>query len=438
MATLSEARAVPYTLRPDQGFDVDVESTKYLDRHVDTGDRWVLNFGPQHPATHTTLRLVLELDGERIARVTPHIGYLHSGFEKLGEHLDYNQYVTIVSRMDYLSPIHNDITWHGAVEKLFGIEITPRCKVLRTIMNELARIQNHLLCVGAAGLDLGAFTAFLYGFNTREKIYDLCDYIAGQRFHPDWTRVGGLMQDLPDEEVFKRMVKAFIHDDLAKAVKDMETLLNRNRIFIERTRGIGFLSKEDAIAWSMTGPMARASGVKRDLRKDDPYLCYADNWDGQGAEAVKFQVPVCDEGDVYARFLVRVEEIKQSIKIVEQLIDRIPGGPVDAFADAKMSKPPKRDVYGSIEGLIQHFELIMSNRGWTPPIAEVYGANEGPNGEQGFYIVSDGGPRPWRVKTRPACFINYQVMAKLTEGHMLADVVAVLGSINVVAAELDR
>jgi len=198
------------------------------------------------------------------------------------------------------------------------------------------------------------------------------------------------------------------------------------------------LSKEDAIAWSMTGPMARASGVRRDLRKDEPYLCYADNWDGQGAAAVKFQVPIATEGDVYARFLVRVEEIKQSIKIIDQLIDDIPGGPIDAFADSKMVKPAKKDVYGSIEGLIQHFELIMTNRGWTPPIAECYAANEGPNGEQGFYIVSDGGPRPWRVRTRPACFINYQIMPKLIEGHMLAEVVAVLGSINVVAAELDR
>jgi NADH-quinone oxidoreductase subunit D len=429
---------VPFTLRPDQGLDVDAESTGYLSEHVDTGDRWVLNFGPQHPATHTTLRLVLELDGERIARCTPHIGYLHSGFEKLGEALDYNQYVTIVSRMDYLSPIHNDITWHGAVEKLFGIEITPRCKVLRTIMNELARIQNHLLCVGAAGLDLGAFTAFLYGFNPREKIYDLCDYISGQRFHPDWTRVGGLMQDLPDEEVFKRMVKDFLHADLEPAIRDMEKLLNRNRIFIDRTRGIGVLSREDAIAWSATGPMARASGVRRDLRKDEPYLCYADNWDGQGAEAVKFKVVLAEEGDCYARFLVRVEEMKQSISIVDQLIDRIPAGPVDAFADSKVVKPDKKDVYGSIEGLIQHFELIMSNRGWTPPVAEAYGANEGPNGEQGFYIVSDGTARAFRAKTRPACFINYQLMPKLTEGHMLADVVAILGSINVVAAELDR
>ncbi|MCL4741559.1 MAG: NADH-quinone oxidoreductase subunit D [Phycisphaerales bacterium] len=429
---------MPYTIRPEQGFTVDAENTDYLSRHVDTGDRWVLNFGPQHPATHTTLRLVLELDGERIARCTPHIGYLHSGFEKLGEHLDYNQYVTIVSRMNYLSPVANDICWHHAVETLFGIDITPRCKVLRTIMAELGRIQDHLLCVGAAALDLGAFTGFLYAFNPREKIYDLCDFIAGQRFHPDWTRVGGLMQDLPDERVFKTMVKDFIRNDLPRAVDDLVTLVERNRIFIDRTRGIGVLTKEQALAWSISGPVARASGVRRDLRKDEPYLCYADNWDGQGAPAVKFSVPIAEEGDVYARFLVRVEEIKQSVRIIDQLIDDIPGGPVNTFPDGKLVKPPKADVYGSIEGLIQHFELIMTNRGWEPPVAEAYGANETANGELGYYVVSDGSPRAWRAATRPPSFINYQVMAMLTEGHMLADVVAILGSLNIVAAELDR
>ncbi|MEL6739253.1 MAG: NADH-quinone oxidoreductase subunit D [Planctomycetota bacterium] len=429
---------MPYTLRPDEGLDTDIDRTSYLNDHVDTGDRWVLNFGPQHPATHTTLRLVLELDGERIARCTPHIGYLHSGFEKLGEHLDYNQYVTIVSRMNYLSPIANDIAWHHSVEKLFGIELTPRCTVLRTIMAELARIQDHLLCLGAAALDLGAFTGFLYGFNPREKIYDICDFIAGQRYHPDWTRVGGAMQDLPDEEVFKRMVKNFLHDDLPVALNDLDKLLSRNRIFTDRTRGVGTLAHDDAIAWGTTGPVARASGVRRDLRKDEPYLCYKDNWDGQGAEAVKFSVPLASEGDVYARFQVRLEEAKQSIKIIDQLIDNIPGGPIDVFADSKMVKPKKGDVYGSIEGLIQHFELIMSNRGWEPPIAESYGANETANGELGYFIVSGGGPRAWRVRTRPPSFINYSLMPKMIEGHMLADIVAVLGSINVVAAELDR
>jgi NADH-quinone oxidoreductase subunit D len=340
--------------------------------------------------------------------------------------------------MNYLSPIANDICWHHAVETLFGIELTPRCKVLRTIMAELARIQDHLLCVGAAALDLGALTGFLYAFNPREKIYDICDFIAGQRFHPDWTRVGGAMMELPDEETFKKLVKDFIEDDLPRAIKDLETLLNRNRIFIDRTRGIGVLRKEQAIAWSVSGPLARASGVRRDLRKDSPYLCYADNWDGQGAEAVKFKVPVCDDGDVYARFLVRIEEMKQSVAIIQQLIDHIPGGPLNAYDDSKMVKPDKPDVYGSIEGLIQHFELIMTNRGWEPPIAEAYGANETANGELGFYIVSDGSPRPWRARTRPPSFINYQIMPMLLEGHMLADTVAVLGSLNIVAAELDR
>ncbi len=429
---------MPYTLKPDQGIDPNADNVKYLDDHVDTGDRWVLNFGPQHPATHTTLRLVLELDGERIARCTPHIGYLHSGFEKLGEHLDYNQYVTIVSRMNYLSPIANDIAWHGAVEKLFGIELTPKCKVLRTIMAEMARIQDHLLCSGAAAIDLGAITSFLYAFNPREKIYDIVDYISGQRFHPDWTRVGGIMKEIPDEEVFKRMVKSFINEDLPQSIKDLEGLVNRNRIFMDRVQGVGVLTREDAIAWSISGPIARASGVRRDLRKDEPYLCYADNWDGQGAEKVEFSVPLAQEGDSYARFLVRLEEIKQSRSIINQLIDNIPTGPVDAFADSKVVKPNKKDVYGSIEGLIQHFELIMTNRGWEPPVAEVYGAHETANGELGYYLVSDGSKCPFRARTRPPSFINYQIMAKLIEGHLLADIVAVLGSLNVIAAELDR
>jgi len=429
---------MPYTLTPEQGLTVDADETPYLADHVDTGDRWVLNFGPQHPATHTTLRLVLELDGERVARCTPHIGYLHSGFEKLGESLDFNQYVTITSRMNYLSSISNNICWHHTIEKLLGIEITPRCKVLRTIMAEIGRIQDHLLCVGAAALDLGAFTGFLYAFNPRDCSYDIYDYIAGQRYHPDWTRVGGLSQDLPDEEVFVRMVKDFLHNDALKGVADLEALVLRNRIFMDRTQGIGVISPEEATAWSLSGPLARSAGVKRDLRKDFPYLCYADNWDGEGAEAVKFSVPIAHEGDVYARFLVRLEEIKQSVKIIDQLIDNIPQGPVNVGGDAKVSKPPKGEVYGSIEGLIQHFELIMTNRGWESPVGEVYGAHETANGELGFYVVADGSPRSFRCRTRPPSFINYQVMAKLLEGHMLADGVAILGSLNIVAGELDR
>lgn len=427
---------MPYDLKP---IDLDVETTPYLkDREGIAGDRWTLNFGPQHPATHTTLRIVMELDGERIARATPHIGYLHSGFEKLGEALDYNQYVTIVSRMDYVSPISNDIAWHHAVEKLFDIDITPRCKVVRTILSELGRIQNHLMCVGATALDLGAFTGFLYGFNERERIYDIIDYISGQRFHPDYTRVGGTMQDLPDDEVFVKMVSTFIREQLPPAIDDLEGLLNKNRIFRDRTEGIGIVTQEEAINWSLSGPLARASNVKRDVRKDTPYLCFADNWDGQGSSPVDFKVPLATSGDVLGRFLVRVEEIKQSAHIIEQLIDNIPGGPMNTVADGKAVKPGKDRVYGSIEGLIQHFELVMTNRGWEAPINEVYACQESANGELGYTIVADGGPRPWRVRTRPPSFINYACFSKMLEGHLLADTVAVLGSINIIAAELDR
>ncbi|MDF1870884.1 MAG: NADH-quinone oxidoreductase subunit D [Phycisphaerales bacterium] len=429
---------MPYTLTPDTGIDANAENIDYIKDHVDTGDRWVLNFGPQHPATHTTLRLVLELDGERVARCTPHIGYLHSGFEKLAEHLDYNQYVTIVSRMNYLSSISNGICWHHTVEKLFGIEISTKCKVLRTIMAELGRIQDHLLCVGAAGLDVGAITGFLYCFNPREHIYDIMDYASGQRFHPDWSRVGGIVKEIPDEEVFVRMVKKFLHGVLEEAIGDLMNLVERNRIFMDRTQGIGVITHDEAIAYSATGPVARGSGVRRDLRKDEPYLCYADNWDGNGAKAVDFDVPIARDGDAYCRFLVRVEEIKQSIRIIDQLIDQIPEGPTDVFADEKMTKPPKGEVYGSIEGLIQHFELIMTNRGWDAPIGEVYGAHETANGELGYYIVGDGSKCSWRAKTRPPSFINYSLVAKMLEGHMLADTVAVIGSLNIVAGELDR
>jgi NADH-quinone oxidoreductase subunit D len=404
----------------------------------DSDNRWTLNFGPQHPATHTTLRLVLELDGERILRATPHIGYLHSGFEKLGEHLNYNQYVTIVDRMDYSAPIYNELAWHLATEKLMGIELTPRCKVLRTIAGELGRIQSHLLCIGAAGLDLGAFTAFLYGFNQRETIYDIVEFMSGQRFHTSWTRVGGLNMDLPDEAMFKRMVKKFVNEDMPPAAADVEALLNKNRIFIDRTKSVGVISREEAIAWSLSGPMARGSGVRRDIRKDEPYLCFADNWDGQGAPAVDFKVPVMTTGDAYARYLVRLEELKQSLSIIRQLIDNIPPGPVNVSPEGKDVLPPKDQVFSSIEGLIQHFELIMTNRGFTAPKGEVYGCIESGNGELGYYIVSAGDNVPWRARTRPPSYINYQVFPKLIEGHMISDVVAVLGSINVIAAELDR
>jgi NADH-quinone oxidoreductase subunit D len=424
---------MPYTLEP-----VKDPSSTDSSPGSDSENRWTLNFGPQHPATHTTLRLVLELDGERIIKCTPHIGYLHSGFEKLGEHLNYNQYVTIVDRMDYSGPIYNELAWHGAVEKLMGIELTPRCKALRTIAGELGRIQSHLLTVAASGLDLGAYTAFLYGFNERETMLDIVEYMSGQRYHTSWTRVGGLLMDLPDEAVFRKLVHKLIDQQLPNAISDVEKLLNKNRIFLDRTRGVGQISREEAISWGLTGPMARASGVRRDLRKDEPYLCFADNWDGNGAKAVDFKVPVMETGDVLARYLVRLEEMKQSIHIISQLVDNLPGGPVNVSPEGKEVLPPKNQVYSSIEGLIQHFEMIMTNRGFTAPVGEVYGAIETANGELGYYIVSAGENIPWRVRTRPPSFINYSTFAKLVEGHNISDIVAVLGSINVIAAELDR
>jgi len=399
------------------------------------GDLWTLNFGPQHPATHTTLRLVLELDGETVVACTPHIGYLHSGFEKLGEHLDYNQYVVVTDRMNYISPMANNIAWHHACEVLFGIELTPRCKAIRTLIAELSRIQDHLLCVGTAALDLGGFTAFLYGFNEREIINDLFEEVCGARFTTSYTRVGGLMQDLPDG--WTGRVKKFL-ERMPKALDDLQALLTRNRIFIERTKGIGYISHDDAIAWGLTGPLARSTGVRRDLRKDEPYLCYADDWDGQGAEAVQFKVPIADGGDVLARYLVRLAEIEQAQRIIEQLVDRIPDGPINVLPNDKQTLPDKNEVYFSIEGLIHHFEQIMTNRGFEPPIGEAYGANETANGELGFYLASDGGRFPYRARCRPPSFINYQCFPKLVVGHQLSDVVAALGSMNIIAAELDR
>lgn len=387
---------------------------------------WTLNFGPQHPATHTTIRLVLTLDGETVVKAVPDIGFLHSGFEKLGEELDYNQYVTIVDRMNYISPVMNEVAWHHAVEKLMGIELTPRCKYLRTIFAELMRIHDHLLCVGAAALDLGGFTAFLYAFNQREKIYDICEKASGQRFHPSFTRVGGLLADVDDDWV--RMVRDFVKQ-YPKAHADVVRLLNRNRIFVERTKGIGVLSKEEAINLSCTGPIARASGVVADLRKDEPYLAYQD---------FDFKVVCATAGDCYARYLVRMDELLESVKIVAQAIENLPAGPVNVDADSKVILPNQEAVYRSIEGLIHHFELIMTNRQWTTPVDEVYAAVESPNGELGFYVVADGTGIAYRARCRPPSFVHLAVFPYLIVGHQVSDVVAVLGSLNVIAAELDR
>ncbi len=387
---------------------------------------WTLNFGPQHPATHTTLRLVLKLDGERVIDSMPDIGYLHSGFEKLGEHLNYNQYVTITDRMNYISPMANNVAWHGAVEKLLGLELTPRCKYIRVIVAELSRISDHLLCNGAAGLDTGAFTYFLYAFYQREVLYDIFETLCGARFTNSYTRVGGLMADMTPLVIEK--IRTFCKN-FPKTLDDMSRLLNRNKIFVDRTKGVGVLSREEAINRSASGPIARASGVTRDLRKDEPYLTYAD---------FDFQVCCARGGDCYARYLVRMQEMWESLRIVQQAIENLPSGPIDVGIDQRVAIPDKRWVYSTIEGTISHFELQMSNRGFEVPNEEVYEAIESPNGELGFYIVGDGSETAYRARCRPPSFIHFALFPHLIRGHTLSDIVAVLGSLNIIAAELDR
>jgi NADH-quinone oxidoreductase subunit D len=430
---------------------------------------WTMNFGPQHPATHTTLRLVLKLDGERVIDAMPDIGYLHSGFEKLGEHLDFNQYVTVADRMNYVSPMANDVGWHLAVERLLGIEAPPRCRYLRVIVCELARISDHLLCLGAMGLDTGAFTHFVYAFNPREQICDIFEALCGARMTASYTRTGGLVYDASPKAI--EMIRDFLRR-IPKTFDDMERLLNRNRIFVDRTRGIGVLSRCEAINRGCSGPVARASGVSRDLRKDEPYSAYAD---------LDFNVCCATAGDCYARYLVRMAEMRESVKIIAQAIENLPAGPVNvgeegtvAFSSdengtvplgregdrsifrptvgpeaegprpkngpvpARVSLPDKAAVHATIEGLITHFELVMPNRGFPVPCEEIYCATEAPNGELGFYLVGDGNPRAYRARCRPPSFMHMAVFPHLIRGHTLSDVVAVLGSLNIIAAELDR
>jgi NADH-quinone oxidoreductase subunit D len=415
---------------------------------------WTLNFGPQHPATHTTLRLVIKLDGETVVDAMPDIGYLHSGFEKLGEDLDYNQYVTITDRMNYVSPMSNNVGWHLAVEKLLGIETPPRCQYIRVIVSELSRITDHLLCLGAMGLDTGAFTHFVYAFNPREQIYDIFEALCGARLTNSYTRVGGLMCDASAKAI--GMIRDFLKQ-LPKTLGDMERLMNRNRIFVNRTQGVGLLSKAEAIDRGCSGPVARASGVTRDLRKDDPYLAYKD---------FDFNVSCATEGDCFARYLVRMIEMRESLKIIHQAVENLPAGPVNVgdvpgtgpfFGEQTSSArkrsaentdlsplaervilPKKDKVFSTIECLISHFELVMTNRGFPTPCEEVYRATEAPNGELGFYIVGDGSSRAYRARCRPPSFVHFAVFPHLIRGHTLSDIVAVLGSLNVIAAELDR
>ncbi|GIW73046.1 MAG: NADH-quinone oxidoreductase subunit D [Planctomycetota bacterium] len=384
----------------------------------------VMNFGPQHPATHGTLRLILELDGERIVRCVPECGYLHTGFEKLGEYRTWNQFVPLSDRTQYLSAMNNNIAYCIAVEDLLGLEVPPRGRAVRIIMAELGRIADHILCVGLQGMDLGAFTAMLWSFIERERAYDIFDVCSGGRLTVSYGRVGGVAFDVPID--FEARVKVFI-EKVEETVADIEGLLSRNRIWCDRTVGIGVLSREDALACGCTGPVLRASGVPYDVRRVRPYLGY---------EELDFEVPTFTDGDVYARYLQRLAEIKESIKIIRQLIDNLPPGPVNALG--KHVLPGKDLTYSSMEELIHHFELVMPGYGVRPPAGETYCANEVPTGEQGYYLISDGSGIPYRVRIRPPSFYHFAALPKMLQGAMIADVVAVLSSLHVIAGELDR
>ena len=389
------------------------------------GEQMVLNFGPQHPATHGTLRIVLELDGETVLKATPHLGYLHTGFEKLGEHLDYNQFIVVTDRMNYLSPLSNNFGYVLAVEKLLGIQVPKRCEYIRVLMAELSRIADHLLWLGTAALDLGAFTVFLYSFREREKLYSIFEKTTGQRLTTSYTRVGGVLRDLYDG--FEEDVQKFI-SEFPKALRETHTLLTRNRIWMDRTKEVGAISAEEAISYGLTGPCLRATGIEHDLRKAEPYSSY---------DEFKFDVPVASHGDAYDRYLVRMEEMIQSCGIIQQALNNLPDGPVNVV-DNKISLPEKEDAYGHIEGLIHHFKIIMDGHGVQPPVGETYCATESPNGELGFYIVSDGSGTAYRLRIRPPSFFHFQALPHMLEGGMVSDTVAVLGSLNVIAGELDR
>jgi NADH-quinone oxidoreductase subunit D len=388
-----------------------------------TGEHMLINLGPQHPATHGVLRLVLELDGETVVRCVPHIGYLHCGFEKIGEYRQYNQIIPWTDREDYLNSPGNNVAFALGAERLFGIEITPRCTVLRVITCELSRIMSHLVWLGTTCIDIGAFTPFLWAFYQREAIYKLLEDWVGARLTTTITRVGGMAADVPEGWVdqLKHFVLTF-----PKTLSEIDRVVTRNGIWVGRTIGLGVMSPDEAVNYGLTGPMARASGVAYDLRKDFPYLDY---------ETYDFDVPVGTNGDVYDRFLVRMEEMRQSIRILEQAIARLPDGPVN-IDDHRVVLPPKSKATSDMESMIHHFKQVME--GPRPPIGECYVAVESPKGEKGYYMVSDGTSKPVRWRIRPPSFVNLSAIPKMVEGHLLSDVIAINASIDIVMGEIDR
>ncbi len=389
-------------------------------------EHMLVNLGPQHPATHGVLRLVVELDGETVIRVVPHIGYLHSGFEKLGEYRHYNQIIPLTDRTDYLSPMANNVCLALAAEKLMGVEITERCTVLRVVACEISRIISHLVWLGTTGIDLGAFTPFLWLFYQRERLYNLQESWTGARLTTSMTRVGGLMADIPDG--FEAGLREFCRS-FPRTLNETDAMFTRNAVWIGRTQGVGVIDGADATNYSLSGPMLRASGVDYDVRKDRPYLGY-DSYD--------FDVPVGEHGDIYDRYRVRLEEMYQSVRILEQALDRLEklkGAPINV-ADPRLILPPKHRAMSDMEAMIYHFKQVME--GVKAPVGEAYLGVENPKGELGYYFVSDGTAKPVRWRIRPPSFINLACLPKLCEGVLLSDVIAINASIDIVMGEIDR
>jgi NADH-quinone oxidoreductase subunit D len=382
-----------------------------------------LNMGPQHPSTHGVLRLVIDLEGEVIRKIAPVVGYLHRAKEKTAEVKTYHQFIPYTDRLDYLSPMSNNYAYISTVEKLLGIEVTPRCTYLRTILCELARISSHLLWLGSQALELGAQTIFLYTFRERETIYDFFELICGHRFTVSYMRVGGVARDMPPSWLEK--VRAFT-EDFPKLITEYEDILTMNEIFLQRTKGVGVISAADATDLGLSGPSLRGSNVPWDIRKSNPYLVYGD---------LDWEMAVETGCDVYARYLVRIEEMRQSNRIIQQCIERMPEGPVN-IDNPKIIYPPRENVHKSMEDLIHHF--MLAYEGFRAPEGEVYNSIEAPKGELGFYIYSDGSNKPYRLKIRSPSFVNLQSLSKMCEGRLFADVVAVIGSLDIVLGESDR
>ncbi len=383
----------------------------------------VLNMGPQHPATHGVLRLVVRLDGETVVSCIPDLGYLHRGYEKIAESSSYHEFIPHTDRLDYLSPLANNVAYTLAVEKLANIEVPRRAQFIRVMCAEMARLASHFVFLGTMCMDVGALTILLWSFREREKLQDIMDVLTGVRFTNSFARIGGVANDMSDEVT--AMLKEYV-EQFPEKIHECEKLVLSNKIFIDRCQGVGYISKEEAIAMGVTGPIIRGSGIEHDIRKDHPYLIYSE---------LDFNIPVFTEGDVLARFYVRLNEMKESIKILRQCLEKIPAGQVNANQPKKVL-PQKERTYSKMEELIHDFMLI--NFGINPPIGEVYNAIEGSKGELGFYIVSDGSANPWRLKIRSPSFCNLQSMPLMIKGNMISDIVAIIGSVDPVMGEADK